>query len=91
MRKQFFFLISCLFLLLGCNISAWGSVNTVEAEAVSKALRIPAPSGSNYYQFRFDDKVLGTHTNGTNNEWSNGIVDKGDHRARNFTMSVWVK
>lgn len=60
-------------------------------KATSKAIRVPARSGSTGYQFRFDDIVLGEHTNGTNNDWNGAIVDKGDHRARNFTMSVWVK
>lgn len=60
-------------------------------KVTSKAIRVPARSGSTGYQFRFDDIVLGEHTNGTNNDWNGAIVDKGDHRARNFTMSVWVK
>lgn len=60
-------------------------------EAASKAIRVPARSGNTGYQFRFDDSVLGEHVNGTNNDWNGAIVDKGDHRARNFTMSVWVK
>lgn len=61
-------------------------------EVVSKAIHVPARSGNIGYQFRFDDIVLGEHTNGTNNAWENGaVVNKGDNRARNFTMSVWVK
>lgn len=57
-----------------------------------KAIHVPVNNGATKYQFRFDDIVLGEHVNGTNNKWENGsIVDKGDHRARNFTMSVWVK
>lgn len=35
---------------------------------------------------------MGEHINGTNNKWENGaIVNRGDNRARNFTMSVWIK
>lgn len=61
-------------------------------EAAPKAIHVPANDGSIKYQFRFDDIVLGEHENGTNNKWENGeIVDRGDHRARNFTMSVWIK
>ena len=40
---------------------------------------------------RFDDKVLGEHINGENNSWNNGNITGSDHRARNFTMSAWVK
>lgn len=61
------------------------------AKATAKAIHIPTNSGNTQYQFRFDDLVLGEHKNGTNNNWSNGIVDKGDYRARNFTMSAWVR
>lgn len=61
------------------------------AKATAKAIHIPTNSGKTQYQFRFDDLVLGEHKNGTNNNWSNGIVDKGDYRARNFTMSAWVR
>ncbi len=61
-------------------------------EVAPKAIRVPISGSSIKYQFRFDDIVLGEHVNGTNNEWANGAtVDKGDHRARNFTMSVWIK
>ena len=56
-----------------------------------KAVLVPAISGNNKYQFRFDDKVLGEHTNGENNSWNNGNITGSDHRARNFTMSAWVK
>ena len=47
------------------------------AKATAKAIHIPTNSGNTQYQFRFDDLVLGEHKNGTNNNWSNGIVDKG--------------
>ncbi len=47
------------------------------------AVEVPETDGTNYYQFRFDDIVLGNHTNDNGN--------KGDERARNFTMSTWVK
>lgn len=60
-------------------------------EAASKAIHVPANDGDIKYQFRFDDIVLGEHVNGTNNKWDNGIVNRGDNRARNFTMSVWIK
>lgn len=61
-------------------------------EAAPKAIHVPANDGNIKYQFRFDDIVLGEHENGTNNKWENdAIVDRGDHRARNFTMSVWIK
>ena len=56
-----------------------------------KAVLVPAISGNNKYQFRFDDKVLGEHINGENNSWNNGNITGSDHRARNFTMSAWVK
>lgn len=61
------------------------------AEVAPKAIHVPANNGNIKYQFRFDDIVLGEHVNKVNNDWDNGIVDKGDHRARNFTMSVWIK
>lgn len=62
------------------------------AEVAPKAIHVPANDGNIKYQFRFDDIVLGEHENGTNNKWENdAIVDRGDHRARNFTMSVWIK
>lgn len=60
-------------------------------EAASKAIHVPANDGDIKYQFRFDDIVLGEHVNGTNNKWDNGIINRGDHRARNFTMSVWIR
>ncbi len=63
-----------------------------QEEATSKAIHVPANNGNTKYQFRFDDIVLGEHVNGTNNKWENGaVVNKGDNRARNFTMSVWIK
>lgn len=65
----------------------------IEKEEVApKAIHVPTNNGSTKYQFRFDDIVLGEHINGTNNKWENGaIVNRGDNRARNFTMSVWIK
>lgn len=60
-------------------------------EAASKAIHVPANNGDIKYQFRFDDIVLGEHVNGTNNKWDNGIINRGDNRARNFTMSVWIR
>ncbi len=57
----------------------------------NKALLIPATDGTNHYQFRFDDIVLGDHVNGTNNTWVDGAATGSDNRARNFTMSAWVK
>lgn len=56
-----------------------------------KAVLVPEISGQYKYQFRFDDKVLGDHENGVNNTWNNGNVTGIDHRARNFTMSAWIK
>lgn len=57
-----------------------------------KAIHVPVINGNTKHQFRFDDIVLGEHQNGTNNQWENGaVVNRGDHRARNFTMSVWIK
>ena len=56
-----------------------------------KAVLVPEISGQYKYQFRFDDKVLGDHENGVNNTWNNGNVTDTDHRARNFTMSAWIK
>ena len=56
-----------------------------------KAVLVPEISGQYKYQFRFDDKVLGDHENGVNNTWNNGNVTGTDHRARNFTMSAWIK
>ena len=56
-----------------------------------KAVLVPEISGQYKYQFRFDDKVLGEHENGVNNSWNNGNVTGTDHRARNFTMSAWIK
>lgn len=60
-------------------------------EGAPKAIHVPTSDGGTKYQFRFDDIVLGEHVNKVNNNWDNGIVDRGDHRARNFTMSVWIK
>lgn len=48
----------------------------------AKGILVPAKDGSTRYEFRFDDAVLGTHTN--NNDNAN------DQRARSFTMSAWV-
>ncbi len=50
--------------------------------AVSSAIHIPEKSGSNHYMFRFDDQLLGNHTNGSTDN---------DQRIRTFTMSAWVK
>ena len=50
--------------------------------AVSSAIHIPEKSGSNHYMFRFDDQLLGSHTNGSTDN---------DQRIRTFTMSAWVK
>lgn len=52
---------------------------------------VPSLNGDKKYQFRFDDIVLGEHENGVNNSWNGGNVTGTDHRARNFTMSAWVK
>ncbi len=59
--------------------------------ADSKAVLVPEANGNLHYQFRFDDIVLGEHENGTNNQWNDGNPTGSDHRARNFTMSAWVK
>ena len=56
-----------------------------------KAVLVPSLNGDKKYQFRFDDIVLGEHENGVNNSWNGGNVTGTDHRARNFTMSAWVK
>ncbi|MCM1401882.1 MAG: T9SS type A sorting domain-containing protein, partial [Bacteroides sp.] len=49
------------------------------------SILIPATqfgSGKTIQQLRFDDVVLGSHTNGVN--------DDADHRSRNLTYSAWV-
>lgn len=56
-----------------------------------KAVLVPESNSTYKYQFRFDDIVLGEHENGVNNSWNNGNPTGTDHRARNFTMSAWVK
>ena len=48
----------------------------------SSAIHIPEKSGNNHYMFRFDDQLLGSHTNGSTDN---------DQRIRTFTMSAWVK
>lgn len=61
-------------------------------KSAPKAIHVPTSDGGTKYQFRFDDIVLGEHVNGTNNSWQDGaIINRGDNRARNFTMSVWIK
>lgn len=84
MRKPFL-----LFTLLATLLPFFGS-QAQETES-PKAVLVPEATSTHKYQFRFDDIVLGEHENGVNNSWNNGNPTGSDHRARNFTMSAWVK
>lgn len=84
MRKPFL-----LFTLLATLLPFFGS-QAQETES-PKAVLVPEATSTHKYQFRFDDIVLGEHENGVNNSWNNGNPTGTDHRARNFTMSAWVK
>lgn len=74
MKKLNFFFFLSLFALTGYLVPGIAQENT--------AINIPGKSGSNYFQFRFSDSALGTHSVG------DATVDS---RTKTFTMSAWVK
>lgn len=74
MKKLNFFFFLSLFALTGYFVPGIAQENT--------AINIPGKSGSNYFQFRFSDSALGTHSVG------NATVDS---RTKTFTMSAWIK
>lgn len=73
MKRFYLFLIVSLVALL--------SSGTASAQQ-NTAISIPPKSDNNYYQFRFDDALLGPHTAGS--------LDN-DHRVRDITLSAWIK
>lgn len=75
MKKLNFFFFLSLFALTGYFVPGIAQGNNT-------AINIPGKSGSNYFQFRFSDSALGTHTVG------DATVDS---RTKTFTMSVWIK
>ena len=54
MKKLNFFFFLSLFALTGYLVPGIAQENT--------AINIPGKSGSNYFQFRFSDSALGTHS-----------------------------
>lgn len=59
------------------------STVTVEfKDVMGTAIHIPVPENNIKYQFRFDDALLGSHTDGS---------PDNDNRSRNITMSAWIK